>query len=348
MGKQTGEEVELRQYLLGELGEQERWAVEERLFLDGEYLLQLQALEDDLIDAYVYGNLPPDERVRVEAELLSRPGRREDLKFAHALKDLLVSAVDEPALSDAVVKGPAPQVPWYTSLPFLPLFVRRHPVAAFSLAAAFVILTLLVWQISQAERSGRSTPLVRAPAPEQGAPPPQQSPQEQANRGGSPDEHPAEQPGPPQNSGERDANTTASQRPQQQPPPRRSPPPRSGAQRSSLAITALLLPTSAVREGDPNPVVRFSSEVGTVNLRLPLLGEDDTYSSYRATLRAGGQPVRSWSKLKSAGTQSERFVQVPVPARSLRGRGYELTLAGVAGNGRAEALRTYSFDVVVD
>lgn len=351
MGKQTVEEVELRRYLLGELGEEARWAVEERLFIDGDYLLQLQALEDELLDAYVYGDLAPAERDRVEAELLSRPGRQEDLKFAHALKDFLDAEVDEPAPLPATDSALAASPPRKTYIPFLPAFFGRHPAAAFALAAAvFAVLALVVWQVSEAGRRSQNAPLAQAPtpSPEQAAPderrPPQGSQEERAGAGGGAEGQPAEQPNQPRPPGVENGNRVAGRQTPQQPSQHGRPTPLEG-RRPSLAITVLLLPTSAVRGGDDDKVVELSSEVGAVNLQLPVFGEDEVYSNYRATLRAGGKTVGSWSDLKSTVNGSDSFVQVRVPAELLRGQSYEITLAGVAGNGRAEELRTYSFRV---
>lgn len=352
MGKQTEEEVELRHYLLGELGEEARWAVEERLFLDGDYLLRLQAQEDELLDAYVYGDLAPGERDRVETELLSRPGRREDLKFAHALRDYLDAEVGEAAPLPAADSAPASLPPRKTSFPFLPAFFGRHPAAAFALAAAaFVLLALVVWQVSEAGRRRQNAPLAHAPTPTpgQGAPderrPPQGSQDERASAGGGAEGRPVGQrPNPPRPPLVENGSRVGGRQTPTRTPQHGRPAPLEGG-RPSLAVTVLLLPTSVVRGGDEGKVVELSSEVGAVNLQLPIFGEDEVYSIYRATLRSGGKTVRSWSDLKSTVTASDNIVQVRVPAELLRGQSYEITLAGVAGNGRAEELRTYSFRV---
>jgi len=351
MEKQTEEEIELRHYLLSELREEERWAVEERLFLDREYLLQLQALEDELVDAYVCGDLTPAEQERVVTELLSKPGRREDLKFAYAFKDYLDADVDEAILSPAANSGLAPQLPRKISFPFLPLFVRHYPVAAFAFAAAALfILALVVWQVSEAGRRKRNAPLVHAPTPSPGQSatgerrPPQGSEEEQASKDGGVEGqpgHPLDTPQPPDKEG---GKRVAEQIPPQQQRPHTRPSPPEG-QRSSLAVTVLLLPASVVREEGQGKVVHLSPEVGTLNLQLPLFGEDEGYRPYQATLRAGGKTIRSWANLKPVVTESGSLVQVPVPAQLLRRQNYEISLAGVTGNGRVEKLRTYSFEV---
>ena len=77
---------EIRRYLLGQLGEREKEAVEARLFGDGQYLELVEAEEEELIDAYVAGRLGSGERRAWEAYRKARPevARREE--FARALR----------------------------------------------------------------------------------------------------------------------------------------------------------------------------------------------------------------------------------------------------------------------
>jgi anti-sigma factor RsiW len=84
MKQHSAQEDELRRYLLDDLTPGERLEVEERLFLDEEYLRMLRATEDELLDEYVYDEMTADERGKVETRFL--PGWREDLRLARALK----------------------------------------------------------------------------------------------------------------------------------------------------------------------------------------------------------------------------------------------------------------------
>src|SRR5689334_7978401 len=96
MKQHLEEEAGLRRYLLGELTTEERVSVEARLFLDDEYLSQLKAVEDELVDDYAYDELAESEREKVKARLLSEPGRREDLRIARAFKRYLSQYEREP------------------------------------------------------------------------------------------------------------------------------------------------------------------------------------------------------------------------------------------------------------
>jgi len=55
------EEARILRYLLGQLPEQERREIQERCFLDASYFQFVQAVETELLDAYVRGELPANE-----------------------------------------------------------------------------------------------------------------------------------------------------------------------------------------------------------------------------------------------------------------------------------------------
>ena len=74
-----------RQYLLGELSEQDGAKVEEEYFEDDETFEKLSAVEDELIDAYTLGQLSSAERQRFEQRLLLSSAQRERVKFARTL-----------------------------------------------------------------------------------------------------------------------------------------------------------------------------------------------------------------------------------------------------------------------
>lgn len=75
----------LWRYLLGELTEGEQERLEEELFEQEEYIADLAVAEDDLIDAYVAGELSGRQRERFESFFLSSPRRKQRLAAAQAL-----------------------------------------------------------------------------------------------------------------------------------------------------------------------------------------------------------------------------------------------------------------------
>ncbi len=75
----------LRKFLLGELNETEKSALEERIFLDDTLFDELRAAEDELISAYVQGELPRRQRRRFQKYFLALPSSREKLAFVQTL-----------------------------------------------------------------------------------------------------------------------------------------------------------------------------------------------------------------------------------------------------------------------
>lgn len=76
----------LNHYLLGDLSESEAEAVEARFFADGEYLYELLAARNDLLDAGLKGELQPPEVEQLNAQLRSLPALRDKAAFAHSLQ----------------------------------------------------------------------------------------------------------------------------------------------------------------------------------------------------------------------------------------------------------------------
>src|SRR5437763_2555854 len=72
-------------FLLADVPETEREALEERYFSDPEYFEQVCAVENLLIDRYVREQLSGKERERFERHYLITPARRQKVAFAKSL-----------------------------------------------------------------------------------------------------------------------------------------------------------------------------------------------------------------------------------------------------------------------
>jgi len=109
-------------YLLGVATEQEKTALEETLFKDSSALEEISAVEDELIDDYLSGELPSGERDQFEKAYFASPERRQRVEFARTLRNRLA-------------QGSAPQIPQ----------ARAPAVSKFPLllAAAAVLFALL-------------------------------------------------------------------------------------------------------------------------------------------------------------------------------------------------------------
>ena len=75
------------QYLLGTLSESETERLDELSFTDDEFAESLRAAENDLVDAYVRGELSEAERQRFGSHYLGTARKRERVKFAQGLHE---------------------------------------------------------------------------------------------------------------------------------------------------------------------------------------------------------------------------------------------------------------------
>ena len=368
MKQHLEDETELRRYLLGELTLKERVLIEERLFLDDDYLLRVKAVEDDLIDDYVYDELTASEREKFETHFLDKPGGRDDLRIAKALKHYIASeteaaesAAPDPApgtfLSAANAGDIAAQPPAKKRGSFFAWLFGRRPVVGFSFAAAvaLIILPVIVWYATDsATRQERerqlqaqdSTPRPTQPVERGHSPSPVNSPVNAGDNGEASET--AKQQDTKRGGTEEDAKRVAEQsRRQTGRTGDKSPPPRQSQTRQTptRVVAFLLLPGGVARGGGASNNVQISADVGTVILRLPLAGRDD-YKTYRATLQTGGRTTRTWAGLKPE-THAEfgQIVAVKVPATLLRQQNYQIKLSGLTATGQVRNLTSHAFQV---
>ena len=114
------------QYLFGELSADECAEFEDSYLKDSQVFQELVALENEMIDRYVLGELPQPERQRFEHSLLTNPARRDMVETARSL--LAHSAAPEiPMQPETPERATAP---WYRT-------------RGFQFAAAVVFLLLM-------------------------------------------------------------------------------------------------------------------------------------------------------------------------------------------------------------
>jgi hypothetical protein len=119
----------LIRYLRGELAEAERERIEDRYFADDRLYRRLLMLEDRMLDSYVGGELPPDERDRFARLVERSPEQRRKVAFAEALR--------RRAQREA---GAPPRRPWWEAVQGF--FLVRTPALRVALAAAAVALVV--------------------------------------------------------------------------------------------------------------------------------------------------------------------------------------------------------------
>ena len=84
--KETNEQKQLRNYVLGKIGDDDRSAIEERVMTDEVYFQTLTMVEENLIQDYVDENLDPADRTNFEKRFLISAENRRKVKFARALR----------------------------------------------------------------------------------------------------------------------------------------------------------------------------------------------------------------------------------------------------------------------
>jgi hypothetical protein len=139
-----------KRFLLGNLSESERVEIEDAFLARDDSYQELLEAEDDLIDAYVRGELPASERALFEQRQLTSPHSRERVEFARTLFD----SVSGKLVPDRVPDRPAP---WWR---FLSGGVVSRPALGYAFAAV-LLLTVLggLWFVVNRWRT--------RPAPEQ-------------------------------------------------------------------------------------------------------------------------------------------------------------------------------------
>src|SRR6059058_3499977 len=132
-----------RQYLLGELSEQDGAKVEEEYFEDDEAFEKLSAVEDELIDAYTLGQLSSAERQRFEQRLLLSPAQRERVNFSRTL----LRTASGPQQIESNIPPLKRTASWWTS-PFN-FLQTLNPVVSLSAAAILILAILAGWWLIQ-------------------------------------------------------------------------------------------------------------------------------------------------------------------------------------------------------
>jgi hypothetical protein len=109
LGQQSEFEENSERYLLGELSDAERERFEESYFADDALFEQLQAVKDDLLDAYARGELDGEKRKRFAAHFLaSAPNRRQLEETQKFIRAVTAVGAKTAATDNAAVVVPLP------------------------------------------------------------------------------------------------------------------------------------------------------------------------------------------------------------------------------------------------
>ena len=312
-------EQNIRQYLLGELSEPEQVAIEDLAFEDQSVLEQILAVEQDLIDDYVSGDISEERRQSFQQHFLASAERKKKVAFATALA-AVVNESPAPAIDVAIAPS------WRTKL----AAVFTRPAFAYSFAAASLLLFFVgSWLVFDRNRLRSEIAQLRTAQESQTAQNRQlekdlanerlQNQELLANRGTPPQQTPT---------------------PEIQP---KSPP--QPATPTSPIIVALSLLPGISRGSNSLPQLAIAKDTTLVRLQIGI-DPQENYRRYRVELRTEkGQQVLAQGNLPARAGSHGRSIPLSVPASALGNGRYELTLKGITDSGTTEDVGFYYFDV---
>lgn len=151
---ETVDEKQIVRFFLGELSEDARLQVEERMFRDDGFYEQVLAIQEELADDYVRNNLSAGQRIQFNNHFLRSPRRKARVKFAAAFNRALVG--------QAIGATPAASGSrWWESLLSFRLRLSSGPMLA-ALAAVLVMLIGFSWLYVDNRRLSKSVEQGRA------------------------------------------------------------------------------------------------------------------------------------------------------------------------------------------
>jgi hypothetical protein len=127
----------IRRYLLGELAEADQTALEQEFLIDRGKFDQAWAVENDLVDSYVRGEMSRADRERFEGHYLASPLHRERVAIAESF----LTNIDQVVGETVEVREKERVVHWRRRFPLC----SRRPVFGVVLVLALLLTFGVVW-----------------------------------------------------------------------------------------------------------------------------------------------------------------------------------------------------------
>ncbi len=300
------EHEKYRRYLFGELIPSERDEFERILFGDESIADELDEFENDLVDAFVRGEMAVSERAKFSQVYLNSPSRIARVELARGIASKKMPAGIKPAVETV---GFLDQVRGFFS---------GFGMAATGAAAALLITAGAIWYLSiqpvdelavTVPVENINSPLIDIPVP------------------GTNDEPPTP---PDKGNGTKEANGSnarANKINGQAEPPR---------------IFALTLFPSTRSSGSQRSTV--PSGAGPVRLTI-VHDNEEPFDRYRVVVKDGSGSVVATNTIRLTANSVERPVSVTIPSGKLARGKFEVALTGVRNDGATEEIGFYSFRV---
>lgn len=326
MKGQDYDDENLRRYLLGSLTEGKTEQLDELSFTDDEMAARLQVIENDLIDAYVRGELSGKTLAQFESFYLASPKRREKVSFAQTLlvfEERTASAQATDAHETTVAAHPRSSEDSSERVSPWRAFVVPRLALQWGFAAAALVL-LLAGGYLVVENLRLRDQMTQARAERNTLEQRERELQRQLTEQRSSD---AETEKELAQVRERLAEIEHQLAGQQREP----------------KIVALNLSPQSRGIGQP---ATLSVPAGIDYVELTLALEQYGFPAYRAALRnpAADQIIWQSAKLRAGG--KTRTVRIKLPASLLNQQNYLVELSGISPSGAAEIVSSYPFRVV--
>ncbi len=325
MATDLNNEMLIGRYLLGELSEEQQVEIEDRAFEDKDYLASITAVENDLIDEYVRGELSGAQRQRFEKRFLASAERRKRVEFARALAGVM----SEQAVPKKIVVQETKSWSWMDSI--YAFINGLTPAARMAFVSAVPLLLIGAGYLSiETLRLRRELTELRAQNQSQ------QNSQQQALEV--------------ERHRNQELNAQLNQEKQQREQTDESlrelseagdavnPAPRP-------VIASLTLLPGLSRGGDNKPNLVLPDDARLVRLQIGIDPEEPYKNFNVELLTLAGRQVWTREKLNARNRRGARAVGLTLPATALKSGDYELRLRGVTESGAAEDVGFYYFNV---
>jgi DNA repair exonuclease SbcCD ATPase subunit len=319
----------LTRFLLGSLPEEITDRLEELSIADDEMAARLQMIENDLVDAYVGGEMPASTLARFESHYLKSPKRHEKVSFARALRvyeskasGLLVTDAEQIPASRRSTSDSSERASW------LRLFAGPRAALQWGFAAAAVLVLSVGGYLTIENLRLR-----------------QQMSQTQTERADLERRERELQ----QQLAERRLSGAETEK-------------ELALVRGRLAELEQQLASNANRQAEIkfvaltlSPQTRGINQIkplvlppGTNYVAITLELDANDFTAYRASLKNPASGQTEWTSGKLAVRGNSQSIRLRLPASLLKPQNYALELSGISENGDAEIVGSYPFRVMLE
>ena len=314
----------IARYLLGELPEEQQIEIEDRAFADKEYLANITAVENDLIDDYVRQEMSASDRSRFEERFLVSAERLKRVEFAKALAQVQ----SEVTVPQRNVVSPAASWSWRDS--FYAFINGLNPAARFAVVAAMILLVVgAAWIFTETVRLRRQ--LSQQQAENQSRQNQRQALEQQIEQERRRNEE--------QNARlNQEKHSDESSRQLKETGDVTNPPPRP-------VIASLTLLPGLSRGNGQKPNLVLPNDANQVRLQVGIDPEEQ-YKTFAVEVRTlAGRQVWTRDNLSARNRRGIRAIGLTLPATALKPGEYELRLRGVTEGSGTEDVGFYYFTV---